>query len=102
MDIRCRKTNCKYNNSLTCMASGIVISDGLTCMQFERGEKGKDFSMKIFDEEIPDIAAYRHTKNLTLKCKAKCLFNNKCACIANGITVNHVSEVPKCITFLKP
>jgi hypothetical protein len=48
------------------------------------------------------VAEYRHNKKLTLRCKAHCLFNNQCKCIANGITVNPINEVPKCITFLKP
>ena len=102
MDITCRKTNCKHNDKLTCVAHGITISDGLSCLQFEKGDKGKDFSRNIFDEDTPNVAPYRHTKKLALKCNAKCLFNREHCCIANGITVNPIKEVPKCTTFLKP
>lgn len=105
MDIRCRKTNCKYNKDLTCTAKNITISNRLDCLAFE-SEKGKgikDFSKLIFTENPPKVANYRHIKDLCLHCDAKCIFNKDHHCISNGITINTaVSKDPKCITFMKP
>jgi hypothetical protein len=105
MDLRCRKTNCKFNKSLTCTAKSINISNKLECRQFVAGEnkENKDFSSKIFSDNPPKVADYRDLKDVSLNCKATCLFNKNGHCLANGITVNAgTSREPKCITFLKP
>ena len=105
MDLRCRKTNCKYNKDLTCLAPGITIAEKLTCLDYE-AEKGKgikDFSKLIFTENPPKVADYRHLKDMRLLCKARCLFNRDGHCISNGITVNAATtDTPKCITHMKP
>lgn len=104
MDIRCRKTNCRFNDKLTCRAHNIDISQKLICRDYQYMEtKGKDFSKKIFEgNEPPSIAPYRHNKNLMLTCSAKCLFNKEGKCIANGITINDSGKIAKCISFVKP
>lgn len=102
MDIRCRKTSCKHNNKLSCMADGILVDDKIICTKFVGvPNKHYDISKHIF-EETPKIANYRHNKKLSIKCNAKCLFNRSSICIANGITVNDITNKPKCITFSKP
>ena len=101
MDIRCRKTDCVYNELLTCRADKIEIKDELECACYKKdSEKEIDISKQIFEGE-PEIAPYRHNKDLCLKCKADCLFNNNHNCIANGITVNDVNDCALCITFMK-
>lgn len=105
MDLRCRKTSCRYNEDLTCMAKSISISSKLECKQYvkKEGKKSKDFSRQIFTEKPFKVANYRHLKDMSLTCKAECLFNKEGRCLANGITVNESSsKEPKCITFLKP
>lgn len=105
MDLRCRKTNCKFNKDLTCTAKSIEISAKLECKQYVRKvEKGlKDFSKQIFTDNPFKVADYRHLKDMCLTCKANCLFNKEGHCLANGITVNETSSKDaKCITFLKP
>ena len=105
MDIRCRKTNCKYNKDLTCMSQKITINKKLECIEFKKeiGKGLKDFSKLIFSENPPKVADYRHIKDLCLTCQAKCIFNQHNHCIANGITVNAAcSPEPKCMTFMKP
>ena len=105
MDLRCRKTGCKYNKELTCTAPSIRISKKLDCMEYEneRNKEIKDFSKLIFSDTPPKIADYRHLKNMCLHCEANCLFNNAGLCISNGITINAAtSNTPKCITFMKP
>lgn len=105
MDLRCRKTGCKYNKNLTCTACHVNIANNLFCQTYkdEKGKEIKDFSVTIFTDTPPKIADYRHIKDACLHCKAKCLFNKDGYCLANGITVNAgISKEPKCITFLKP
>lgn len=105
MDLRCRKTNCKYNKDLTCMAQKISITEKLVCLEYQNeiGKGIKDFSKFIFSDTPPKIASYRHIQSINLSCAANCLFNREGHCIANGITVNAaVSREPRCITFMKP
>ena len=105
MDLRCRKTTCKYNKDLTCMAKNVDITQKLVCKTFEldKGKEKQDFSKLIFSENPPKIADYRHLRDMCLKCNAKCLFNNEGACLANGITINaSMQKEPKCMTYLKP
>ena len=104
MDLRCRKTSCKFNKDLTCLANEINITEKFICASFKNdaSKQEKDFSSKIFTENPPKVADYRHIKNTCLICKARCLFNKDCKCIANGITVNAPNNTPKCITFMKP
>ena len=105
MDLRCRKTGCKYNKDLTCMSEKVNISNKLVCTDYEneKGKEIKDFSSLIFSETPPKIADYRHLKDMNLSCQANCLFNKNGHCISNGITVNAaLSKEPKCMTFMKP
>lgn len=105
MDLRCRKTTCKYNKDLTCLAKSVDITPKLVCKTFEldKSKEEKDFSKLIFTDTPPKIADYRHLQDMCLKCGAKCLFNNEGMCLANGITVNAaMQKEPKCMTFLKP
>ena len=105
MDLRCRKTNCKYNKNLTCLAKQIKINKKLICLEYknEKGKEIKDFSQQIFTENPPKIADYRHIKNMCLRCEAKCIFNKDNKCLSNGITINAaLSNEPKCINFMKP
>ena len=105
MDLRCRKTTCKFNKDLTCMAKSIGITQKLICKTFEldKGKEEQDFSKLIFSENPPKIADYRHLRDICLKCNAKCLFNNEGCCLANVITINaSLQKEPKCMTYLKP
>ena len=105
MDLRCRKTTCKFNKDLTCMAKSVGITQNLVCKTFEldKGKEEQDFSKLIFSETPPKIADYRHLRDVCLKCNAKCLFNNEGCCLANGITINaSLQKEPKCMTYLKP
>jgi len=105
MDLRCRKTSCKFNKDLTCQAKSISISSNLVCRQYVRreGKELKDFSKQIFTENPFKVADYRRINDMNLTCKAICLFNKEGRCLANGITVNDSSsKEAKCITFLKP
>lgn len=101
MDIRCRKTDCKFNEGLTCCIKALNIDNKNTCVCFERGKERIDISRQIFSDTPPDIKDYRHLKDINMHCKTECLFNKKGKCIANGITINEVKDIAKCITFME-
>ena len=104
MDIRCRKTNCRYNDRLTCRSKEICIDNKINCKTYSFQEgKGIDISKKIFETpDPPKVAPYRHNKKISLICNAKCLFNQNGKCIANGITLCDNNKSARCITNAKP
>lgn len=89
MNIVCRKTKCKYNNNLACQSKKIFIDRELNCEQFTPIEKDslQDISKNMM-EVAPEIAPFRHNKDISIKCQANCVFNKDCNCTANGIFVN--------------
>lgn len=103
MDLKCRKTTCKYNNCYTCQAKNISISNKPTCETFDNDETKtvQDTSRCMF-EEAPTYAPHREKKSLKVACSAKCLFNESGFCVANGLTINPINECPYCMTFIKP
>ena len=103
MDLKCRKTTCKYNNYYTCIAKSIAIANELECRSFvlEPSKQVKDASRCLF-EEAPTYAPYREKKGTRVACAAKCLFNEQGVCVANGLTVNSVKDIPCCITHINP
>lgn len=101
MDIRCRKTSCKYNKMQTCQASEILINEEIICSTFVKDENKLeiDKSKSIF-EETPQFARQRNVKTMKIGCKTDCIFNDNGKCTANGIFVNSLIE-PYCMTYLK-
>ena len=103
MDIRCRKTICKYNDRFTCKAKDILINGKVVCETFVddcKNKKELDTTKKLFDE-IPNFEPQRDSKTACITCKANCLFNHNSKCVSNGITLNAIKEKPFCISFLK-
>ena len=102
MDIRCRKTECKFNDKYTCKADEILIKQNMECKRFVRSGRGVvDKTKKIFSNDPPVYAPQRDSATIKIDCKADCLFNDGGKCVANGITLNDIKEKPLCITFLK-
>ncbi len=101
MDIRCRKTICKYNDRYTCRAKDILVDNKVICSTYEKGEESvQDVTKHLFERE-PDFAPQRDSKTIDIKCKANCLFNHNGKCVSNGITLNSIKEKPYCVSFLK-
>ena len=111
MDIRCRKTTCKYNKDHTCLAKSILVDRKVLCSTYQLSEalkgknrqqglldKAEDYSKRMF-EKPPKNAPMRNRKKIEISCKADCLFNNNGICRANGITVNDVNY-PICMGYL--
>lgn len=105
MDIRCRKTTCKYNKKHTCFAKEIHVTDGVICStynkdnQIKEDNKAEDIS-KTMMQKPPKESPHRDRKTIKLSCSANCLFNKDSKCNANGITVNDLGE-PYCMGYLK-
>lgn len=101
MDIRCRKTSCKYNDRYTCKAESILIKKNVECQKYEFGKKPVDKTKWIFSDKPPEYAPQRDSATISIGCKAQCLFNQEGKCVANGVTLNDIKEKPLCVTFLK-
>lgn len=103
MDIRCRKTLCKFNEHYTCKAKGILVKKSCECEQYEKNPSKTvlDKTKKIFTDDPPKYAPQRDSKTIDIGCKAHCLFNQDGKCVANGITLNDIKEKPLCVTFLR-
>ena len=101
MDIRCRKTRCKFNDRYTCKAKEILIKKQCECEKYERGDAPVvDKTKWMFADKAPEYAPQRDSATIGINCRAKCLFNMDGKCVANGITLNDIKEKPLCVTFL--
>ncbi len=105
MDIKCRKTSCKYNNAYTCTAKDVDISSIVECTTFAPNleNNAEDFSRNMFESDVENYSNSRHIKNVNLFCQAgNCLFNCSGKCKANGITVlDEGKSLAQCGTFIK-
>jgi len=102
MDIRCRKTKCKFNDRHTCKAKAILVDNKDICTTYEPREDKpiKDESRKMF-RDTPNFAPQRDTKKMLIQCEKKCVLNKDGRCIANGITINDIKSLPKCMTVVE-
>ena len=101
MDIRCRKTTCKFNDRYTCKAKGILVDRKVLCSTYEKSDKPEIDTTKHLFEREPDYAPQRDSKALSILCHTDCLFNKDGVCVSNGITVNSLAEKPYCVSYLK-
>ena len=101
MDLRCNKTNCRFNDRYSCTANEIHVSNKTYCRTYKK-EHGKlvDKISKTMFEQAPDIAPFRAKNNVNIKCNAHCLFNKNGLCNANGITVLDGKNDGICGTFI--
>lgn len=102
MDIRCRKTQCKYNDRYTCKAKGILINNKDKCEKYEPKLENptKDTSKKMF-QKTPKYAPQRDTLKIKIECQNNCVLNHNGRCVANGITVNDLKGKPLCMTVVE-
>ena len=103
MDLRCNKTNCKFNDRYSCKANGIHVSKCTDCRTYEH-DKRKDGIEKLSNtmfEQSPEIAPFRAKANIEVLCHAHCLFNKEGKCTANGITILDGKKDGICGTFIE-
>ena len=101
MDIRCRKTECEFNDRYTCKANAITVSEKTLCTEYKKTDKKEPDTSKTLLEREPNYAPYRDRNDLCIDCRAMCMFNDNKKCRANGITVNVSKEKPLCVTYIK-
>ena len=106
MDLKCKKMNCKYNKECACMSKGITIKRSCECGTFEldkdrKEEQRQDISRDMF-EVAPEIHPFRHNRDMSIECKAECLFNKDGICKSNGISVMNGKNSGVCITNIEP
>lgn len=103
MDIKCNKTVCKYNNCYCCSAGEINVARNAECKTYTKDDNKshlQDVSKTMF-EASPEIAPFRHSKDIDISCSAHCLFNVNGVCNANGITVLEGKHIGRCGTFVE-
>ena len=102
MDIRCRKTQCKFNDRHTCKAHSILIDQQDLCKTYfpKEGKPTPDTSKKMF-RKTPEYAPQRDTRKMKIDCKNKCVLNKEGRCVANGITINDIGSKPCCMTVVQ-
>lgn len=103
MDLRCNKTECKFNHKYSCQANSICVGKKVNCETFEQDRNKppvQKLSATMF-EGTTEIAPFREKDKVNVGCKADCLFNNNGVCIANGITILDEKADGQCGTFLK-
>ena len=104
MDIICRERTCVYNKGFSCTSEKILIGDKINCTDYKKNNDPKfipDTSRHIFDETPPKYHTHRESKKGCIHCMANCLFRNEQTCEANGITINHIKDMPLCATYFE-
>lgn len=105
MDLKCKKTTCRFNHNYSCTAKDILIGKDTECTTYERSNKKspknlQDVSKNMF-ETAPEIDPYRHIRSVNINCNAKnCIFNKDGKCNANGITVLEGKTIGLCGTYI--
>jgi len=88
------------------MSKGITVLRSCECGTFEKSKKldekqRQDISRDMF-EVAPEIHPFRHNREMSIECKADCLFNKDGICKSNGISVMNGKSSGVCITNIEP
>ena len=88
------------------MSKGITVDKKCECATFERDDnidekQRQDISKNMF-EVAPDIHPFRHNREISIECKAECLFYKNGLCKSNGISVMNGKNSGVCITNIEP
>ncbi len=105
MDLKCKKLDCLFNDKFSCKAKGIDVGHNLNCNTYEKNddldEGQKQNVSKTMFEIAPQYHAFRHNKNVNIRCDARhCLFNLDGDCCSNGITIQRSKENAYCSTAI--
>jgi len=92
-DLKCKRQGCRFNENCNCTAHDIMVGRETECQTYE--DSGINKKEK---DEIKQTAA---RKNIEVKCRANCLFNENHKCKANGISVMTNDGSPECSTFMQ-
>lgn len=95
VDLKCKLTDCEYNNKSNCFARHIEVNNKTDCTYYKPVKEPKESHEKT-DEIVQSIVR----PNVDVGCKANCIFNNNHECCANGITVMEENYNAQCSSFL--
>ena len=93
-DIKCKRQGCIYNKNCNCTAKDIEVNTKTECKTYEASSNSDTHEVEKINQ--PPIR-----KDITVACKASCLFNENQHCLANGITVQTCDNksCPNCCTY---
>ena len=91
-DLKCKRQNCKFNKDCNCSAAKVDVAKSTACLTYE------DTGLK--KHQTDQIKQPPKRKNTSVKCEAKCIFNDNSTCKANGISVMTNDFNPECCTFM--
>ena len=102
MNLKCKEVRCEYNKNLACLAGEIQVKKDTVCNTFlpHKETSEKNYKKRIFKEEN-ETDIMPHERSVGVECQAKCIFNHKKLCHANGITIMQDQPQPLCQTFLQ-
>ena len=105
MNLKCNKANCEHNCKFSCNAKEVHIARNTDCKTFRKDANKTEeqlLAMKADMFELSnDMLHYKGAKDIDIKCKADCVFNNNGNCNANGITVLEKNTDGICGTYIK-
>ena len=91
-DLKCKRQDCVYNKNCNCDAKNVDVARSTECKTYEPSKTKK--------KQKDEIKQTPTRKNTAVDCEAKCIFNDKCICKANGITVMTNDQKPECASFM--
>jgi len=106
MDIKCKKTDCKYNKGCCCTARNVKVGHQVDCETYEFSEQqaknlNQETAKNMFEVAEP-LNPHVANKEVKIACDARCLFNKNGICSANGITVlENKKNEPECVTQIE-
>ena len=107
MEVKCKKTDCGYNNNTVCMADNITIGSFQGCMKYTAEDvKGYLVNKKEVRkinrfETSEDMTEYIHSdKNVNCNCM-DCNFNCDKNCVCNGITLGKGENTGVCLSYIE-
>lgn len=94
-DLKCKRKGCIHNKNCNCTAAKIYVSKNTDCKTYQPSFENKE-------NEPSKVTQPPIRQNISVKCKANCLFNQNSICSANGISVQTLNDKtePNCCTFL--
>ena len=93
-DIKCKRQGCLFNKNCNCTAKDIEVDNKTECKTYQAGQESEVGAVEKIGQ--PPIR-----KDISVSCKANCLFNDNKKCLANGITVQTCDNksCPNCCTY---
>lgn len=88
MDIKCKKTNCLFNEKTSCIAGEIEVGADLDCKTYQKNEILNTRPGQKTYTEAGSFDLLNGNKLQKVGCGAtKCLFNKAGSCSASNISV---------------